>query len=216
MRTFSWIGNDHSAAFWEGVVGEAIYKKSAWASSNLGHPLRPVSSYGVAKLAAEKYLAYYEEEHGIDTVSLRYANVYGPRQNPHGEAGVVAIFAKAMLDGTQPVIYGDGEQTRDYVYVGDVVRANLAALAYDGTGVFNVGTGRETSVNTLFRELRDATGAEVDEHHGPAKLGEQQRSVLGHGQTTETLGWAPQVDLEEGLARTANWFEKRSADGRDP
>jgi UDP-glucose 4-epimerase len=120
---------------------------------------------------------------------------------------VVAIFTNAMLNGEQPVIYGDGEQTRDYVYVGDVVRANLAALDYDGTGVFNVGTGQETSVNMLFRMLREATGAEVEERHGPAKPGEQQRSVLGYKETQKHLEWRPQVNLENGLQRTVDWFQ---------
>jgi len=189
-------------------TGGAIYGEPVYTPPNLDHPLRPVSPYGVAKLASEKYLYYYQEQFDIDAVSLRYANVYGPRQNPHGEAGVVAIFTRSMLEGEQPVIHGDGEQTRDYVYVGDVVRANLAALDYEGTGVFNVGTGRETSVNTLFRQLREITEADVEEHHGPAKQGEQQRSVLGYEETTSALDWSPQVALKDGLDRTVKWFEK--------
>jgi UDP-glucose 4-epimerase len=190
-------------------TGGAIYGEPAYTPQDLDHPLEPVSPYGVAKLASEKYLYYYQEQFDIDTVSLRYANVYGPRQNPHGEAGVVAIFARTMLEGEQPVIYGDGEQTRDYVYVSDVVRANLAALDYDGTGVFNVGTGCETSVNTLFHQLRKVTEADVEEHHGTAKPGEQQRSVLGYERTTSALDWSPQVALEDGLNRTVTWFEKK-------
>lgn len=189
-------------------TGGAIYGEPTYTPQDIDHPLQPVSPYGVAKLASEKYLSYYQKQYAVDTISLRYANVYGPRQNPHGEAGVVAIFTRAMLEGEQPVIYGDGAQTRDYVYVDDVVRANLAALRYDGTGVFNVGTGQETSVNALFRQLRDLTGAEVEERHGHAKPGEQQRSVLGHAQTTDALGWVPQVDLEEGLDRTVDWFRE--------
>ncbi|MCS3697440.1 NAD-dependent epimerase/dehydratase family protein [Salinibacter ruber] len=192
-------------------TGGAIYGEPVYTPQDLDHPLQPVSPYGVAKLASEKYLQYYQQQYGVDTVSLRYANVYGPRQNPHGEAGVVAIFAKAMLAGEQPVIYGDGTQTRDYVYVGDVVQANLAALEYDESGVFNVGTGRETSVNGLFQQLRAATEADVEQHHGPAKPGEQQRSVLGYAQTTEALGWGPQVDLKEGLARTVDWYREELA-----
>ena len=190
-------------------TGGAIYGEPDYTPQDEDHPLRPLSPYGVAKLATERYLYVYQQQYGIDTVALRYANIYGPRQNPHGEAGVVAIFTKAMLDGGQPVINGDGEQTRDYVYVGDVVRANLAALDYDGSGIFNVGTGRETSVNELFRILRDETGADVPEEHAPAKPGEQQRSVLGYENSHRALGWTPQVDLRDGLARTVNWFREQ-------
>ena len=188
-------------------TGGAIYGEPEYTPQDLYHPRRPVSPYGVAKLAAEKYLQYYRHEYGVETVSLRYANVYGPRQNPHGEAGVVAIFARELLTGGQPVIYGDGEQTRDYVYVGDVVHANLAALSYQGSGVFNVGTTRETSVNELFRTMRDIAGSDVPEEHAPAKPGEQQRSVLGIEQSSQQLGWEPQVALDEGLSRTIRWFQ---------
>ncbi|PSQ51538.1 MAG: UDP-glucose 4-epimerase [Bacteroidetes bacterium QH_10_64_37] len=190
-------------------TGGAIYGEPEYTPQDEDHPLRPLSPYGVAKLASEKYLHYYQTQYDLDAVSLRYANIYGPRQNPHGEAGVVAIFTKEMLGGGQPVINGPGEQTRDYVYVGDVVRANLAALAYDGSGVFNVGTGRETSVNELFRLLRAETGADVEETHGPAKPGEQQRSVLGYENAERDLGWTPQVPIEDGLARTVDWFRTR-------
>ncbi len=192
-------------------TGGAIYGEPEFAPQTLEHPLRPLSPYGVAKLASEKYLDYYRHQHGLRTVALRYANVYGPRQNPHGEAGVVAIFTKQMLAREQPVIYGDGTQTRDYVYVDDVVAANLAALDHEESGVFNVGTGRETSVNELFRALRAATGADVVEKHGPAKPGEQQRSVLGYETTTEELGWTPSVDLEDGLVRTVDSFRDAPA-----
>ena len=190
-------------------TGGAIYGEPEYTPQDEDHPLRPLSPYGVAKLASEKYLHYYQTQYDLDAVSLRYANIYGPRQNPHGEAGVVAIFTKEMLGGGQPVINGPGEQTRDYVYVGDVVRANLAALAYDGSGVFNVGTGRETGVNVLFRLLRAETGADVEETHGPAKPGEQQRSVLGYENAERDLGWTPQVPIEDGLARTVDWFRTR-------
>ncbi|MCS3683849.1 NAD-dependent epimerase/dehydratase family protein [Salinibacter ruber] len=190
-------------------TGGAIYGEPEYTPQDEKHPLRPVSPYGVAKLAAEKYLHYYRAQYEVETVSLRYANVYGPRQNPGGEAGVVAIFTNEMLRGGQPVINGSGEQTRDYVYVGDVVEANLAALKCEGSGTFNVGTGRETSVTELFRALRAETGADLDEAHGPAKPGEQQRSVLGYERAEEKLGWVPRVSVEEGLARTVDWFETR-------
>lgn len=190
-------------------TGGAIYGEPESVPQDKTHPLRPGSPYGIAKLATEKYLHFYQQQYDIKSVSLRYANVYGPRQNPHGEAGVVAIFSRQMLTGEEPVIYGNGKQTRDYVYVDDVVRANLAALKYEGSGVFNVGTGRETSVNDLFRIIRDETGADFDEKYGPAKPGEQQRSVLGYEETTNELGWEPKVSIEEGLARTVEWFRDR-------
>ena len=193
-------------------TGGAIYGEPDYVPQDVSHPLRPVSPYGVAKLASEKYLQYYRHQYDLQTVALRYANVYGPRQNPHGEAGVVAIFAREMLEGGQPLINGEGTQTRDYVYVEDVVRANLEALHYDGSGTFNVGTGRETSVNELFRRMRDEVAAEVSEEHAPAKPGEQQRSVLGFEQSKDELGWAPQVSLDEGLARTVEWFRRSGAE----
>jgi UDP-glucose 4-epimerase len=173
------------------------------------HPERPVSPYGITKLVTEKYLHFYELTYGVAYAALRFGNVYGPRQNPHGEAGVVAIFSERLLDGRRPVIYGPGEQTRDYVYVGDVVRAVLAAFDYDGSGIYNVGTGLETSVNTLFRTLNELTGAGAEEAHADAKPGEQQRSVLDTSHIRETFGWEAEVDLEEGLRRTLEWFKQQ-------
>ena len=173
------------------------------------HPQRPASPYGITKLVSEHYLRFYGDLYGIPYVALRFANVYGPRQNPHGEAGVVAIFTERLLAGEQPVINGPGLQTRDYVYVGDVVDAVMRALAYDGSGAFNVGTGVETDVNTLFGHLNRLTGANVEERHGPAKPGEQQRSVLDTALARRVLGWAPRVALDEGLARTVEWFRTR-------
>lgn len=188
-------------------TGGAIYGEPDYTPQDENHPLRPVSPYGITKLTTEKYLYFYQKQYGIDYVALRYANIYGPRQNPHGEAGVVAIFTERMLSGEPPVINGDGKQTRDYVYVGDVVRANLDALYYGGSGIFNVGTGIETDVNELFRTIRDLTGADIEEKHGPAKPGEQQRSVLGYEYTQRELGWTPEVGLKEGLAQTVEWFK---------
>lgn len=187
-------------------TGGAIYGEPAYTPQDLDHPLRPVSPYGVAKLAGEKYLYYYQEQYDIETISLRYANVYGPRQNPHGEAGVVAIFARQLLTGEQPFIYGDGKQTRDYVYVDDVARANLAALSYKDSGVFNVGTAHETSVNELFEKMRDIADVSVSKEYAPAKPGEQQRSVLGVERTSRVLDWEPQVSLDDGLRHTIGWF----------
>ncbi len=189
-------------------TGGAIYGEPAYTPQDLDHPLRPVSPYGVAKLAGEKYLYYYQEQYDVQTISLRYANVYGPRQNPHGEAGVVAIFARQFLTGKQPLIYGDGKQTRDYVYVDDVARANLAALSYGESGTFNVGTAHETSVNELFEKMRDIADVSISKEYAPAKPGEQQRSVLGIERTGRVLDWEPEISLDDGLRRTIGWFQE--------
>ena len=169
---------------------------------------KPTSPYGIAKLTVEHYLYYYNNVHKLDYAVLRYANVYGPRQNSKGEAGVVAIFCDKMLGGKQAVINGDGKQTRDYVYVGDVVRANLLALEKDVCGSYNVGTGVETDVNTIFNELRKAIGAEVEEKHVESKAGEQQRSCLDWGLIKEEMGWEPKVRLEDGLKKVVEFFKK--------
>ncbi len=142
-------------------------------------------------------------------VALRYANVYGPRQDPHGEAGVVAIFTERLLANQAPTINGDGKQTRDYVFVGDVVRANLAALERPFVGSVNIGTGIETDVTTLYAHLRVLTGSPHPAQHGPAKSGEQRRSVIAIGRAAEALGWRPEIPLEEGLRRTVEFFRAR-------
>lgn len=165
-------------------------------------PTAPRCPYGVSKLAGEHYLGYYAAVHGIKTAVLRYANVYGPRQNPHGEAGVVAIFAGQLLGGGQPAINGSGEQTRDYVYVGDVARANLLALDRDLAGPINIGTGVETDVNRLFALIAATTGVERPPGYGPPKQGELRRSALDPRRAASQLGWQPEVPLAEGLART--------------
>ncbi len=194
-------------------TGGAIYGEPDYVPQDEAHALRPISPYGITKLTTERYLYYYEQQYGIRYVVLRYANVYGPRQNPHGEAGVVAIFAQRLLEGRQPIINGDGLQTRDYTYVSDVVQANRAALAYEGpSDVFNIGTAREADVNTLFRVLRDRIDPACEERHGEAKPGEQRRSVLDYGNAQRRLGWSPQVRLEDGLRQTVDWFADRFAD----
>ncbi|GJQ19722.1 MAG: UDP-glucose 4-epimerase [Bacteroidia bacterium] len=190
-------------------TGGAVYGEQDEFPATENHPTRPLSPYGITKLSCEKYLYFYRQVHGMDHVILRYANVYGPRQNPHGEAGVVAIFCTRMLTGTDPVINGDGTQTRDYTFVEDVVRANVRALDFQGSDIFNVGTGRETDVNTLFRHLRNALQSSCAERHGPAKEGEQKRSVISYAKIREALGWKPEVTLEDGLARTAKYFRER-------
>jgi UDP-glucose 4-epimerase len=187
-------------------TGGAIYGEQERFPADETHVTRPISPYGVAKLTTEQYLFYYRAVYGLNSVCLRYANVYGPRQNPEGEAGVVAIFSNRMLRGDQPVINGDGKQTRDYVFVGDVVRANLLALQFQGSDVFNVGTGVETDLNTLFRQLRTLTGSSCAERHGEAKKGEQQRSVLSFQKILGSLGWRPSVTLEEGLRQAVEYF----------
>jgi UDP-glucose 4-epimerase len=163
-------------------------------------PRQPLSPYGVSKLAGEEYLAAYNRLYGTSHVSLRYANVYGPRQDPRGEAGVVSIFLGRLAAGDRPRIFGDGSQTRDYVYVGDVARATLAAAGKGG--VFNVGTGIETSVLELYEQCRRVAGSELEAEQADARLGELQRSVLDATRAERELGWRPEVDLEEGLRRT--------------
>ena len=191
-------------------TGGAIYGEQDYFPADEEHPLRPLSPYGITKLTTEKYLFFYKAVYGIDHVVLRYANVYGPRQNPHGEAGVVAIFCNKLLKGEQPVINGDGKQTRDYVFVGDVVRANVLALNYKGTDIFNIGTGIETDVNVLFRVLRDYLNPSCPEQHALAKAGEQMRSVISAKKIQCTLGWEPTVLLQDGLKQTAEYFKQKA------
>jgi len=187
-------------------TGGAIYGDPVEVPQTEDHPRRPLSPYGCAKLAFEHYLDYYREVHGLGTVALRYANVYGPRQNAHGEAGVVAIFARRMLRGEDVTINGNGEQTRDYVFVSDVVAANVAAVERLLTGAYNVGTGVETSVNELHARLAGAAGTTRKAQHGPPKAGEQMRSVLDGRALRELAHLPPPVPLREGLARTMEWF----------
>jgi len=190
-------------------TGGAIYGEQEYFPANENHPTQPVSPYGVAKLASERYLFYYQTQYGIDATCLRYANVYGPRQNPHGEAGVVAIFCERLLRGDQPLINGDGLQTRDYVCVDDVVKANLASLGRDGFRVYNVGTGVETDVCQLYDQIRRALGGGPDAVHGPAKPGEQRRSVISAELLAVELGVRVSISLEHGIAGTAAWFQQR-------
>jgi UDP-glucose 4-epimerase len=187
-------------------TGGAIYGEQESFPATEDHPARPVSPYGVSKLAFERYLFYYHAAYGLDVACLRYANVYGERQNPHGEAGVVAIFLNRLLAGEAPTINGDGLQTRDYVHVSDVVRANLAAAGKPGFHIYNVGTGIETSVVELYRELARAVGSDLQARHGPAKPGEQQRSSVDASRIRQELNLPEPLPLREGLARTAAWF----------
>jgi len=171
--------------------------------------VNPLSPYGISKLYGEYYCSYCRKTYGLDYVILRYTNVYGPRQEPYGEAGVIAIFTQKMLKGKEPLINGDGEQTRDYVYVEDVVKANLLTLREQNGIIFNVGTGQETTVNRLFYQLKKITGSQVKEMHGPAKKGEPRRITLASTKIQRLLGWQPKIGLEEGLEKTAEWFRKK-------
>lgn len=164
-------------------------------------PAQPLSPYGVSKRAGELYLHYYYAQYGISYVVLRYSNVYGPRQNPHGESGVVAIFSEKIDHGQQPIINGDGNNTRDYVYVGDVAKANTLALDYDQNGIFNIGTNTETSTNEVFELVTKAKNINVPKKYGPARPGEQTRSVLDYSLAQRELGWEPVVSFEEGLQK---------------
>ncbi len=190
-------------------TGGAVYGEQEYFPADEAHPTWPISPYGITKLTCEKYLFYYKEVRNLANVIFRYSNVYGPRQNPHGEAGVVAIFSQKFLNGEQPVINGDGKQTRDYVYIGDLVRANVMALDFERSDVFNIGTGVETDVNALFRLLRKHTGSEAEEAHGPAKPGEQLRSYLTCSKAEKILTWRPEVDLNRGLKLTVEYFKKQ-------
>lgn len=199
-----------SAKFIFASTGGAIYGDAEIIPTPESYPEWPLSPYGICKLAVEKYLEYYRQVFGLNYVSLRYANVYGPKQDSKGEAGVVAIFIDKMLNGEQPVIYGDGEQTRDFVFVDDVVNANLLAMEKDFSSedkrIFNIGTTEETKINTIFNKLKNLTQSNCEEIHKSPREGEQQRSCLDYSRARETLGWNPEYSLEKGLKKTVNWF----------
>lgn len=190
-------------------TGGALYGEQDYHPADEDHPIRPLSPYGITKFTIERYLYYYHEVHGLNYTALRYANVYGPRQNPHGEAGVVAIFCDRLITGREAVINGDGKQTRDYVYVGDVARADLLTLEKPLNLSLNIGTAVETDVNAIFQILNQAGSFGAPEIHGPAKKGEQRRSVLNWDKAAQILGWKPEVTLEVGLKRTLDFFLKK-------
>jgi UDP-glucose 4-epimerase len=191
-------------------TGGAMYDESVPRPTPETAAPAPLSPYGIAKLTIEHYLGFYGRSLGLPYVALRYANVYGPRQNYLGEAGVVAIFLAKMLAGETPTIHGTGEQTRDYVYVGDVVKANILALETDlQAGLFHIGTGVETSVNEIFRMLNWQFGKVFEEQHGPGKPGETMASALDATRAATALGWKSAVPLAEGLVATATWFKAK-------
>jgi len=169
----------------------------------------PLSPYGISKRAGELYLNFYHELYKIPYCVLRYSNVYGERQNPHGESGVIAIFMEMIAAGKTPVINGDGAHTRDYVYVGDVVDANLRALTSDFVGELNIGTMTETSTSEIFRKIVKEMGAEIKEEHGPERPGEQVTSSLDWHKAQKILGWEPKMPLDEGIKRVAQWYKSR-------
>jgi len=191
-------------------TGGAIYGETEIVPTPEHCPAAPLSPYGAGKLAIEQYLNFYRRIHGVDSTVLRLANVYGPRQNPEGEAGVVSIFLSKLLKGEPPVIYGDGRQTRDYVYVQDVVAAVVRALDAP-SGTFNIGTGRETSVNELFERIASIGGFSVPQTYGPARPGEQQRSCLDGSAVARAWDFHPRYSLDQGLKETADWFREKYA-----
>ena len=188
-------------------TGGAVYGEQDYYPADEQHNTKPKSPYGISKLAVEKYLFFYNSEYKLNYTILRYANIYGPRQNPFGEAGVVAIFSTRLLKGEQPIINGDGKQTRDYVFVGDVVKANVITLNDNNSDIYNIGTGIETDVNQLFNYLNKITNANKDEKHGPAAPGEQMRSVITSEKIFNKFGWRPTTKLEDGLKATVDFFK---------
>lgn len=186
-------------------TGGAIYGNPHHLPAGEDHPATPLSPYGISKLSGEAYVRYFGEM-GLSWAILRYANVYGPRQDPRGEAGVIAIFTQTMLDGRAPTIFGDGTQTRDFVYVADVARANLLATDAPASDLANIGTGAETSVNDISRHLATLTGFRGDPLHAAPRPGEVHRIALDASKAKRWLGWSPQTSLEEGLRHTVEWI----------
>ncbi|HEY8208598.1 MAG TPA: SDR family oxidoreductase [Myxococcaceae bacterium] len=194
-------------------TGGAIYGEQDVFPAPENHPTRPLSPYGVSKASGELYLGFYRAQYGLQSVALRYANVYGPRQNAHGEAGVVAIFSQRLVGGKPCTIFGTGEQTRDFVYGPEVAEANALALERDVQGAINIGTGVETSVNEMYRGLAEAAGSREPAQHAPAKPGEQLRSCVDPSLAKKVLGWEPRVTLREGLRRTLEHFRGAAPTG---
>jgi UDP-glucose 4-epimerase len=195
-------------------TGGAIYGDPQYLPADENHPINPISEYGVSKHAAEHYLYLYSVLHGLDFMTLRYANVYGPRQNPFGEAGVVAIFATQMLTGNQPTIFGPGDKTRDYVHVSDIVEANIRALDRGKNCICNIGTGVETSDQKVFDTLAEVLGYEGPPVYAPVRKGEVYRISLECSKAREELGWEPRLSFEEGIARTAEYYRDLAARSR--
>lgn len=190
-------------------TGGAVYGEQEYFPADEKHPTSPLSPYGISKLAVEKYLFFYNKQYGLNYSILRNANIYGPRQNPFGEAGVIAIFTSKLLAGEQPIINGDGTQTRDYVFVKDVVKANVKVLENKIPDILNVGTGIETNVNEIFNTLNKIINNGQVEKHGPTVPGEQLRSVITSDKFYKRFNWKPTTKLEGGLKETVNFFEAK-------
>jgi UDP-glucose 4-epimerase len=190
-------------------TGGALYGEPETLPADESTPIRPLSPYGTGKSAAEAYVGLFQRAHGLRACCLRYANVYGPRQDPYGEAGVVAIFSRALLDGQPATIFGDGEQTRDFVHVDDVVRANLVATDQRIEGAFNIGTGRATTVNAVYRVLARAAATTRPPRYAPPRPGDVRHITLAIARARARLGWEPRIDIAAGLAATLDWFRHR-------
>ena len=188
-------------------TGGAIYGEQDYSPAKEDHPQKPTSPYGLSKLSVEGYLKFYKEQYGLKSIIFRYGNVFGPRQNPNGEAGVVAIFNNRLLKGQAPIINGDGEQTRDYIFVRDVVNANLLALKLNGSDTFNVGTGQETSVNELTHLILEVAESNIDVQTSKKNNFEQRRSCLDYKKLKGSLNLSPKVSLKEGLSETFIFFK---------
>lgn len=186
--------------------GGVVYGNPIHVPQDENHPLQPVSPYGISKATCEKYLHHFWEHHGISYIALRYSNVYGPRQSSKSGAGIIGIFMEKILAGEQPIINGHGTKTRDYIYVEDVVSANLLSLKHKGVGPFNIGTGIETDVTTIFNTIKQISGVNVLEIHGPDAPGEQNRSVLDISRAKERLHWSPAMNFDDGIRKTIEWY----------
>lgn len=189
-------------------TGGAIYGDPQYLPADENHPINPISQYGVSKHTVEHYLHLYSIIHGLEYMALRYSNVYGPRQNPYGEAGVVAIFAIQMLTGKQPTIFGPGDKTRDYAHVSDIVKANITALTKGKNAIYNIGTGVETSDQEIFDTLAGVLGYKGKPIYAPVRKGEVYRISLDCSKARKELGWSPKLSLKEGIAQTAEYYRK--------
>jgi UDP-glucose 4-epimerase len=207
LRLLEAARNNGVQKFTIASTGGAIYGNQTELPTREGSDAHPLDPYGVSKLACEHYLFTYRHNYGLDYCALRYGNVYGPRQDPYGEAGVVAIFTRKMIDGRPTMINGDGTQSRDFIYVGDVARANLLALE-KGSGIYNIGTGKPTSINQVFQQLVTLTEYKHPELHGPQKPGEVHISCIDPGRARAELGWEATVSLAAGLTETVTWYHQ--------
>jgi UDP-glucose 4-epimerase len=193
-------------------TGGAVYGEPEYLPADERHPVRPLCQYGITKHTVEHYLYLYGHNYGLNYTILRYPNVYGPRQDPHGEAGVVAIFTDALFDGRRPTIFGDGSHTRDYVFVGDIVAANLLAIHKGDGQILNLGWGREVSVNEILASLKKHLDSDLDPIYQPERLGEIHRICLDSSRASKVLGWEPRVDLDEGIRRTVSYYRQRQVE----